>query len=194
MDLFEGSNARLRVAVSGALCLARIMPIVEVLRTPFVADLGIIIAACGSEGDSLGAAVESLRNWRSELHSSNDILLPDYYRATALAVGLLIAAPDGLEPREQFGKINSNIGNFWNCCDHIVHRSGGFRAPELRVIKSTLRGVENNWFDRDIELISESPDPRRVLQVRLSDIAEKVEMRRVMAREFVVCAKWDELM
>jgi hypothetical protein len=195
MKLFGGLEARPRVAVSGALRLARILPIIKVLRTPFAGDLDAVIAGCVKAGDpGVNAAVESLRAWRSELDPSNDIWLPNYYRATALAVGLLIAAPEALEPNEQFDKINANVGNFWNCCDHIVHKAGGFQSPELRSIKSTLHGVENQWFDGDVELLTHSTDPQGVLRERLLKISEKVDMRRAVAMEFVKCARWNDFM
>ncbi|MFI0939220.1 hypothetical protein [Streptomyces sp. NPDC021020] len=193
MELYDGLNAGPRVAVSGALRLARMLPVLEALGTPFLGELDAVVTACGAAESSPGfeSVAGKLRRWSDDLSGGVDVFLPDYYRATALAVALLVAAPGGLSPSEVFGKINANTGNFWNCCDNIVHKGGGFRDPALRSIKTTLRGVENAWFERDSQLLRQSGEPRHVLRARLREIEEKAPTRRAMAREFVICAGWD---
>ncbi|MFD7873278.1 hypothetical protein ACFV5G_03975 [Streptomyces sp. NPDC059766] len=168
--------------------MARILPILRVVNTPFVEDLEAVVAGCGS---GIGNAVDSLRNWRTELAGSVDILLPSYYQATAVSVGLLIADSDSLEPSERFMKVNASVGNLWNCCDHIVHRAGGFQAVEFRGLKSTLRGVENMWFDRDVELLSSPVNPGEILEARLREISDKSLARNLIAAGIARCAEWE---
>ncbi|MEV7679399.1 hypothetical protein AB0O64_12700 [Streptomyces sp. NPDC088341] len=158
------------------------------MNTSFTGDLEVIIAG---RGPGFEGAAESLRYWRSELSESTDILLPSYCQATALAVGLLIADSDSLEPGNQFAKINANIGNLWNCCDHIVRKAGGFQSPELGGLKNTLRGIENMWFDRDVELLSSAVDPSVVLGMRLRDISGKADVRNAVAVDIARCAGWE---
>lgn len=191
MQLFDGLPERPRVVVSGALRLARILPILRVIETPFVGDLEAIVLGCEvGDIEHVSRWVHALEYWRTELAESNDVLLPSYYQAVAVAVGLLVINSEDRSPFDTFSKINANVGNFWNCCDHLVDRVGGFGDVRLSGLKTTLRGVEDLWFQRDVELLSRSNEPGGVLRARLRDIEGKAEMRNVMAEVIVDCAQW----
>jgi hypothetical protein len=191
VELFDQPLPRLRVTVSGALRLARLLPILDVLRTPFLPDLRSVVSGCDSPDPvALTGAVTSLRYWRTRLAGATDVALPAYYESTAAGVALLVATPDAMEARERFDRINAVAGNFWNCCDGIVHRADGFRSPPLRTLKTTLRGVEDLWFGRDVALLASPADPHEVLAARLRDLAGKSDARRAVAELIVRCAGW----
>ncbi|MEV6931755.1 hypothetical protein AB0M46_45700 [Dactylosporangium sp. NPDC051485] len=158
------------------------------MNTPFVEDLETVVAVRGS---GIASAVESLRYWSGELAESTDILFPGYYQGAAAGVGLLIADSDSLDPGDRFRRINANIGNLWNCWDHIVDKAGGFQSSELRGLKTNLRGVENIWFDRDVELLSAEVNPGAVLQTRLREISRNSDARKRVAVVIARSAGWE---
>ncbi|MEV0619174.1 hypothetical protein AB0I81_38065 [Nonomuraea sp. NPDC050404] len=200
MELFDQPSPRRRVTISGALRLARLLPILDVLHTPFLPDLRTVVSHCdapapvidpeAAASDALSGAVTSLRQWRARLAEATDVALPSYYQSTAAGIALLVATPDATDPRSRFARINAIAGNFWNCCDDIVHRAGGFRAPPLRTLKTTLRGVEDLWFNRDLTLLAGPADPHDVLEDRLRELARKGEARREVAELIAHCAGW----
>jgi hypothetical protein len=102
----------------------------------------------------------------------------------------LIARPGPLEANSVFAKVNANIGNLWNCCDHIVHKAGVERSAILGSLKTTLRDVENQWFNRDVELLGSGEDFRAILQSRLADIERKRAVRSDIAEAIASAAGW----
>jgi hypothetical protein len=191
MNLFNGLPERPRVVVCGALRLARTLPILRVVETPFVSDLEAIVLDCEArDSDRVSRWIDTLSYWRAELAESHDVLLPSYYQAIAVSVGMSIVGIEDGEPLGVLSRINANIGNFWNCCDHLVHRVDGFRDGRLSGLKTTLRGVEDLWFRRDLELLSGPDEPHNVLLGRLGEIEAKSEMRKSIARVVANCAQW----
>ncbi|MER6158057.1 hypothetical protein ABT147_21285 [Streptomyces sp. NPDC001868] len=190
MRLFGEFAEGPRVAVSGALRLARVLPILRVIRSPSVRELESVVNSSGRNGSLAPDVLVSLRQRRAELVGSTDVLLPDYYEATAVAMGLWIADPGGLAAAAAFSKTNAVAANLWECCDDIVHRAHAFASPPLSGLRTTLRGVENMWFERDLELLSSPVDPQEVLTARLRDIAGKMAGRRDIAETIARCAGW----
>ncbi|SDJ04092.1 hypothetical protein [Nonomuraea jiangxiensis] len=149
-----------------------------------------VVSGCDAPPDAaFDEAVASLRHWRERLHG-HDIARPGYYQSTAAGVGLLVAAPDAMDPRERFARINAVIGNFWDCCDDLVHAAGGFTTTPLRRLTTTLRGVEDLWFDREAEALSGGAEPYEVLESGLRAIEGKAGAREEAARAVARCAGW----
>lgn len=171
------------VSASGALRIARMIPIVEAAGAPFISDLQVVvdIFSIPKVGD-IGEVLESLQRWRGELAGSTDVLRREYYQATAVSIGLLTLYPRDPDPGDALARINAIAGNFWNCCDDILNRFGLFQSEAaLRAMKTTLRGVEDIWYRRDIELLQGEQAPHEVVMARRTEIEEKSNLRKEIA-------------
>lgn len=196
--MLDQPDAGRRVTVSGALRLARALPVLDAIGTPYADDLRTVIATCDRPGGTPGDVVAALRRHRAGTAGRDDVARPGYYQATAAGIALLVAAPgtglaSGPEPLavpERFARINVMIGNFWNSCDDLVHDAGGFRSPPLRQLRTTLRGVEDQWFERDTALLTGPSDPHDVLERRLADLSAKAPARAAVAETIARCAGW----
>lgn len=179
------------VKLRGALCLVRMKPILEMASTPFLVEIDSIVAACSMhEAPDLSAEVGSLREWRCRIGMLDDSLAREYFQSTAAGIAILVAEPHEITPTEVNWRISSSVANFWDSCDDILHRTEGYSRGELVGIKTTLRGVEDIWRDRDFEILASQADPRIAFLDRLAKIQSNVPRRVEVARIVADCAGW----
>ena len=178
--------------LAGALALVRMRPVLEVAGTPFLAEIDSIVAACGAlETSGCAKEVRLLRAWKKEIDPVEDAFEPIYFQSAAADLAVLVASQESDVSDREFS-IRVTVGNFWNSCDSLLHARGGYSRAEYKGIKTTPRGVENMWCDRDVFLLSEGRDNlAKVFAERLSEIYSKYPKRKEIARIIAECGGWD---
>lgn len=187
----SSSVVRSEVArASAALRLARLLPVVEASGALFCQELRFVISGWSNVGIA-HAVVQFLEREQLKLSGSVDIMLPGYYQVRAIGAALFVASSeDGVNAKE-FNRIGFLIDNFWSACDSVLHESGAFwKDPILKSFKTTLSGVENIWFERDMLLLSREENLQAVVAARLAEIDSKSLTRKEVARLVARSAGW----
>ncbi|WP_445277175.1 hypothetical protein [Streptomyces sp. DSM 41033] len=178
------------VRLVAALSLARMRPILVVAGAPCLEEIDHIVAVGGMGEPSRDLEVATLKKERKRIGPLDDSAIPEYFQSTA--AGIAVSVTSEASVVEDEGKrISSNIANFWDSCDDIMHAGNGYASPGLG-IKTTLRGVEDMWQADDVRLLSASPrDSLGVFAVRLSEIRDKYPKRYQVAQVLADCAGWN---
>jgi hypothetical protein len=180
------------ITFAGALAIARMRPVLEVARTPFLSEIDRFVDACG-EAVVLSCVpeMESLQHWRRKIGPLDDSSVPEYFQSTAAGVAILAAAYEG-GSNDRGWRIKSNVANFWASCDDLLHAGNGYSRSEFQGIKTTLQGVEDMWREGDVRALSlQEGDPAVSFRARLSKVRSNYPKRRNVARIVAECAGWD---
>ena len=175
---------------SAVLRLARLLPIIEASGASFCRELRFVISDW-SDIASAHAVVQLLERERLKLSGSVDVMLPGYYQVRAIGIALFIASSEDEVSAKEFNRIGFLVENFWSACDSMLHESGAFsKEPILKSFKTTLSGVENIWFERDMLLLSSEGNLQAAVDARLAEIGAKSPTRNEIAGLVARSAGW----
>ncbi|MEV4969043.1 hypothetical protein ACFWZK_19425 [[Kitasatospora] papulosa] len=155
-------------------------------------EIDHIVTTCGmGEQFSGGRTISALKRARRRIGPLEDSATPDYFQSTAAGIAISVASKENTTAEDLDHKMRSNIANFWDSCDDIMHAANGYASPEFAGIKTTLRGVEDMWQAEDERLLWASPrDSKEVFAGRLCLIREKYPKRQRIAQIVADCAGW----
>lgn len=175
------------VGLAGLLSLARMIPILEVAVIPSSPFVAAAVTAFGALDFPISSPeVDALIRWRREIGPVPDASDPEYFHSTAATIAVFVAAG----PVDREWRIRASIENFWNSCDDLLHRGDGYRRSEFQGIRTTLRGVEDEWRKLDLRQLAEAVDPQHVFEERKATIRKNLPRRREVARLVAECAGW----
>jgi hypothetical protein len=179
-----------QLTVAGALRLARIVPVLEASSAPFVAEVVSILETRGrSPRAGVHDAANAIRRFRDAHEPTQDLESPPYLQAVAGGIALAVAGIG--PPADRTRKIEYSTANFWDTCDHLVHRADGYRSPVFADLKTTLAGVEYLWQQRDAEALASGVSLAETFDRQLAKVHTSHERRRLLALAIARCAGWD---
>jgi hypothetical protein len=182
-------DARDELTVAGALRLARMLPVLEASRAPFLTALATIVNTRGPRPNTtVDEPVHLIRHWRNSYEPTQDVQSPPYLQALAAGIALAVAGIG--DPADRYMKIEHSTANFWAICDDVVHRVDGYRSPAFAGLKTTLHGVENLWQRRDAEALASGLAMHEVFEQQIAQIQSSILRRREVAQVIARCAGW----
>ncbi|XRQ08885.1 hypothetical protein ACN3XK_72455 [Actinomadura welshii] len=177
------------LVVLGALRLARMLPLLAVIETPFLEAVDEITRVYGEGRPGVpSAAIEAITDWRFKAGNMEDSLSMKYFQSTGGGVALAVAGEAFIANRASV--IQYSPTNFWKACDNIVHLVNGYQMPELRKLRTTLEGVEHIWQDDDQKCLERMRDSKICFDVQIRKIQAMSERRMAVARAIARCADW----
>lgn len=185
----QGDEAHLALAV---LRLKRMLPVIDASDAPLGRALeGVIRDYVAPDQQLRQNSSRTLSAARERLSGSIDVRLPGYYQARAALLGLIIVDSGTSQSFEDSWRADALAGNFWSSLDELLANRGAFEENQiLRSLKATLRGIENAWVERDIELLARTTSAQSVVIQRIAEIENKGALRTEIARLVARYLEW----
>jgi hypothetical protein len=167
------------------------LPVVELSQPPFLVDLQVIVETRGRDPSAPAhRSVVALTQWEATHDDpTQDVHSPLYTHLMVVEIAMAVAGVGEFEDRRKH--IDFTTANLWDVWDDLVFRADGYSSPAVSGLKTTLRGVEDDWQRRDQEALTSGLALSDVFDQQQAKIEASMSRRRDVAHLVARCAGWE---